>query len=675
MELLLAEYPVKLYLCGDKHKVRVRKENWLLEITMGCSVEEIGSTAVFSVVEMKKDSFSFNAEWKKICYQWQPFTALNDLFRRNQTEVITKVHPISPKEIFIGRNREIDEIKRRLEDNHKIILLYGLEGIGKTELCRRICQQYLSESSKIKKIGWIAYRNTIKDSFWRQFPVIEEKGEPKESSASLQFASPQPGDGEITNKESYWSAVKKYISKQEQQDLLLILDNANEITDSEMLSLKQLDCRLILTSRKRLENVNCINVTHLEREECLELYHIHSGKRTEDRTADDAAIEHIISLISGHTLLIELLAKLQIAAGITSEELYQRLKKEGFDLSDMTEDISFLHNTEMDSQEVCNSRITEHIKKILNISEISQNQEKMQIMQFFALLLPGCAITMQTAKKWLNLQNLNIINALVADGWLERSTQNNIPVLTMHPLIYIGICDMLPQNEELETLWVKNAAGDVMIKEKEAPADKINILLPAEALINNVHIRNREYIELMGSFGGIYIANGEYQNALNFYENVLKIEKEILDNRDICIAKTFNTFGAIYDGQVKYNEALEWLKKGAEMHREILGDAHMDTAVSYSNVASMYVKLNMLDEANKWIEQAFGMLKLLPDQKDSSNAAIIYATKGNCCLKEGNLDTAKAYFKKAIEIRKNTVGDNHSITMGLYANIAAIYHA
>lgn len=80
-----------------------------------------------------------------------------------------------------------------------------------------------------------------KDSFWRQFPVIEEKGEPKESSASLQSASPQPGDGEITNKESYWSAVKKYISKQEQQDLLLIIDNANEITDSEMLVLKQLD--------------------------------------------------------------------------------------------------------------------------------------------------------------------------------------------------------------------------------------------------------------------------------------------------------------------------------------------------------------------------------------------------------------------------------------------------
>lgn len=75
---------------------------------------------------------------------------------------------------------------------------------------------------------------------------------------------------------------------------------------------------------------------------------------------------------------------------------------------------------------------------------------------------------------------------------------------------------MLPQNEELETLWVKNAAEDVMIKEKEAPAEKINILLPAEALINNVHIRNREYIELMGSFGGIYIANGEYQNALIF---------------------------------------------------------------------------------------------------------------------------------------------------------------
>lgn len=510
----------------------------------------------------------------------------------------------------------------------------------------------------------------MKDSFWRQFPVIEAKKEELKELSDSQ----QPGYGELTDAEFYWSAVEKYISQQG-QDLLLIIDNANETTDLEMLLLKQLDCKIILTSRKRLESVDCINVTHLEREECLELYHIHSGDKTEDHTADNAAIENIISLISGHTLLIELLAKLQFAAGITSEDLYLKLKKEGFDLSDMTESISYLYNTEMNSQEPCNSRITEHIKKILNISEISQNQEKMQIMQFFSLLLPGCVITMQTAKKWLNLQNLNTINALVDDGWLNRSTQNNIPVLTMHPLIYIGICDMLTQNEALETLWVKNAAKDVEIKENETAANKINVLVPAEALINNAHIRNREYIELMGSFGGIYIANGEYQNALNFYEKVLKMEEDILDSQDIYIAKTFNTFGVIYDGLVKYNEALEWLKKGAEMHREILGDAHIDTAVSYSNVASMYFKLNMLEEANKWIVQAFAMLELLPDQKYSSNAAIIYAAKGICCLKEGNPDTSTAYFKKAIEILQNTVVENHPTAMGLYANIAAIYHA
>lgn len=684
VENLLREYPVKLYLCGDTHKTWVRWENQHTEITMGCSVEEAGSEAVFSVGRMDNGIPSVEAyEWKASVSSWQPFTAFNEYFAGNKPRVITRMHPLSPGRHFIGRDNKLAEIKESINDN-KITLLYGMGGIGKTEICRLLFQQYQTTDNTVKQLGWVFYQNNVKDTFWKQFPEIEAgnkhlfKTEDEIDTTKSPFRKTkdnqphfsQTKHEKLMDTETYWTATMRYINKPE-QNILLVIDNANDITNAEIMLLEQLNCKMLLTSRKAMDTVKCIEVAHLDPENCQIIYRTYSH----DHAASDEIIQNIISLAGEHTLLIELLAKLQYAAGLSAERLYQRLKEEHFDLSNISENISYLHNPEIHPDELWDKQITEHIEKLFNISEINQSPEKMQILQFFSLILPGQIVTIRNVKHWLDLPNLNTLNALVDGGWLNRSNQNGDPVLTIHPLVYIGICHMTPPDEHRETMWVKNVAKDLLIKEDETALDKMDMLLVAEALKNNVHIRNIEYLELFGYISTVYLSNGEYQTALEYFKELLEMESDILGKEHSYIAKTYNSIGAVYDGMVEYDNALEWFKKGAAMHEAISGSSHLDTAVSYSNVASVYFKLKNLSESRIWIKKAMDILDSYPNSEDSQEKATIYTAKGNVCLLEGRLDDSIDWFKKALEIQKKISGEDHPTTMTVYNNIGLIYHA
>lgn len=666
VENLLREYPVKLYLCGDTHKPWVRWENHHIEITMGCSVEEGGSEAVFSIGRMENDIPSVEAyEWKASVSSWQPFTAFNEYFAGNKPRMITKIHPLFSGRHSIGRDNKLAEIKRAIDDN-KILLLYGMGGIGKTEICRLLFEQYQTTDNTVKQLGWVFYQNNVKDTFWKQFPEIEAK---KDVHGEYSIF-PNPEYGELADAEAYWSAAIKYINKPE-QDILLVIDNANDITNSDLMLLEQLNCKMILTSRKAMDRVKCIEVDRLDPESCRIIYRTYSH----DYAASDEIIQNIISLADGHTLLIELLAKLQRAAGLGAEQLYRRLKEEHFDLSNLSENISYLHNPEIHPDELWDKQITEHIEKLFNISEISQSPEKMQILRFFSLISPGYIITMQTVKKWMDLPNMNMVNALVDGGWLNRSDQNGIPALTMHPLVYIGICHMVVPDETQETIWVKNAAADILIKGNETALDKTDILPVAEALWNNAHIRNMEYLELFGYISAVYLFNGEYKTALEYFKKLLEMELDILDEEHPYIAKTYNSIGMAYDGLVEYESALEWFKKGAAMHEATLGSSHLDTAVSYSNIASVYFKLYNLSESRIWIKKAMDILDSYPNSEDSQEKATIYTAKGNVCLLEERVGDSIDWFKKALEIQKKISGEDHPTPMTVYNNIGLIYHA
>ncbi len=71
---------------------------------------------------------------------------------------------------FIGREEDLQELDARLKAKNQVLLVNGLGGIGKTEVCRNY---FWANTNKFEKLGWIDYLGNLKESFTNQFQIKE----------------------------------------------------------------------------------------------------------------------------------------------------------------------------------------------------------------------------------------------------------------------------------------------------------------------------------------------------------------------------------------------------------------------------------------------------------------------------------------------------------------------
>ncbi|CAF4713474.1 unnamed protein product, partial [Rotaria socialis] len=54
---------------------------------------------------------------------------------------------------------------------------------------------------------------------------------------------------------------------------------------------------------------------------------------------------------------------------------------------------------------------------------------------------------------------------------------------------------------------------------------------------------------------------GEYQQAVTFYEKSLEIKRKTLPEDDVSLAPTYGNIGLVYDNMGEYSKALEYYEK------------------------------------------------------------------------------------------------------------------
>ena len=221
--------------------------------------------------------------------------------------VVTDSRPLHPTDFFRGRDMLLDEIKNRLTGTAKLLLLNGMGGIGKTEICRKLFHEAINlKIPEVSKTGWLTYSGSIEQTVYARFPEIQN---PSEKAAD------------------YLLQAEQYINSLG-STLLLFVDNTNDMTEKETAWLLKLGCKVLLTSRRRnAERLQALEIGKLKTEDCRILYRQHLSLQafngdsdsiygidyTEDSSPDEN-LDAIIELADRHTLAIELLAKTQKAA-------------------------------------------------------------------------------------------------------------------------------------------------------------------------------------------------------------------------------------------------------------------------------------------------------------------------------------------------------------------------
>lgn len=657
IEKFLEGYPVKLYLCGDAHESWKRQVNNCMEITMGCLTQGNDIQTVFSVGELNGERYSIEAhEWDARVDEWGEYSQFNKKLRQWQLRipsskfplagVITKEHPVSPSAYFLGRKTKLHDIEQAMTKKSRMVLLYGIGGIGKTELCRQLVENYtvFTGTNIVKKIGWITYQDTLKNSVYEQFSEIQ-----------------------ADDIEAYWTRTKQYISSQG-ADLLLIVDNANEITQQEISVLSGLGCKVILTSRGKRDRMENIEVEQMSEEDCCKLYRFHSKNETDSK--ED--IYKIINLAARHTLSVELLAKTQQNAAISAGEMLESLQKTGFNLSEILEEIFYIHDPERKKDEIWEKRFIEHMAKIFDISELRGIPEELRILRLFSLLASSTAVPVKTIKEWLELNHLNDINSIIRKGWLTRFDYKGICSVVMHPVVSSVVRYVARPDDDLAEVLIRHIADDLNIGEREIFVEKLDKIPHAEAIIKYIDIESENYARLLHNTASIYYAQGEYGKAHEWYEKALEIREIMLEKDHPDTATTYNNIAGVYYVQGEYRKAHEWYQKVLEIRETVLGKDHPDTATTYNNIALIYSVQGRYGKALEWQQKALEIRETILG-KDHPDTATIYNNIALVYCIQGKYEKALEWFQKTLEIREKVLGKEHPSTATTYNSIAGVY--
>lgn len=192
-------------------------------------------------------------------------------------------------DVFLGREKDIEEIHNRLwQDKSLLLLMNGEGGIGKTTLASKY---YLEYERQYNHLIWIYADNGIKSALYSLIPSLGLKWETNVSE------------------EQKWQELLLALHNLPKPSLL-ILDNANQAEDLERnyTTLKTLDnLHILLTTRAgKMGDAPVFKIIPLDEGTCIDLFNKHYPQFDVSETG---LLKEILKAVGYNTLVVEVLSK------------------------------------------------------------------------------------------------------------------------------------------------------------------------------------------------------------------------------------------------------------------------------------------------------------------------------------------------------------------------------
>ncbi|MBE9229717.1 tetratricopeptide repeat protein [Phormidium sp. LEGE 05292] len=174
--------------------------------------------------------------------------------------------------------------------------------------------------------------------------------------------------------------------------------------------------------------------------------------------------------------------------------------------------------------------------------------------------------------------------------------------------------------------------------------DLTNSLIAAQATITPVleisTVRQGE-ASVLHNFGSVYYDLGQYNKALDFYQQSLKISKALDDKA--AQGRSLNNLGLVYKAQQQYSKALEFYQQALTARREA-GDISGEAA-TLNNMGLVYNQIGQPSQGVELLQQALTIFQKLED----------IANKANTFDSLGTLYTALGQYTQAHEAYHNAL--------------------
>lgn len=573
---------------------------------------------------------------------------------------------------FVGREEELGELHTMLEENSKVFL-YGIAGIGKSEMAKAYAKQY-------KKY----YTNIL---------YVKYTGDLHQSVTDMDFTDDLPEDSE----EERFRKHNRFL-RSLKDDTLLIIDNFNVIAtqDSFLSIMLKYRCRILFTTRSKFDGYCILQLKEIrELSSLFQLASAFYSEAEEHRTL----IEEIIQTVHRHTFAVELAAKLLENGILPPKQLLEKLREEKASLEN-EDKISAIKDGQ-------NSKATyyNHIHTLFSLYSISQEQQ--DIMRDLCFLPPS-GISARIFADWLGLTTLNDINDLIETGFVQANTRHTI---SLHPIIQeIALSETRPSITSCHTLLdslqkiclmhgtevsyykklFQTVENVIHLIEKDNIPKYLLFLEDTFPYMEKYHYQNgmkeiiRELKQLLkGNNHGTSSDRAillDYQATMETKpEKALKLEKEALAQiKEITkanahlVSNLHANLGGLYRMNGQAELAKEHMQKGIILLEQYQLLYTNDSIPQINNYAALLTEMQEPERAMSALQKLAQIIK-----DHNSDHCLDYAqvqeSMGNICLITANLSQAKIHFKKAMKIYEDIWADEPELIEEKYQEIQELY--
>ena len=561
---------------------------------------------------------------------------------------LTKYYDFFTKPYFTGREEEIQNLKERIAGPVSHISLYGIGGIGKTEILKKLYQYYSTCSTEhiptgIERIAYFSYKGSM------DLSVIEQ----------LKYSLPVSNADKIS---CAWKSLEEICSK---KNTLIFVDNVDKTPDEDgsLCKLKRLNATVILSTRVRdYAEFEQIEIREMGYEENRKIFtEILRKSGIDIREEEEHVLKILITdLVRNHTATNIFIANTVADCGYTIPEIFDLLVKFGFNIPEEAE----------------NTEISIEISKLFPVVHISEKEKN--LLEAFSLM-PNIPIERNKCEKWFlpdagAEKKEQLFMRLYKKGWLEKSGHQYL----MHPIIGAAVRYNEKISDTDHVNLLQSLFGELDWDEASPLYHKDHSLACAMSIFS--YFDTLEVVIPLGySIGKILDAYGDYENALSYFsvafEGLKKVkelepENPVVNTIDtiiscmssclICLGKTKEVLDLVEDSRSMMSESGRItlinnlvIMLSREAQKTVPPDA------SILEIAMYLIKIDIqASEANG---------------KGNEHLINALSTYVKLLTMQGKVEETGSIIKRIFSLREELYPENH-IKMGYgYAQMAAYF--
>ena len=577
------------------------------------------------------------------------FSPVSGKDRYTETYLLMSSPSAIVKPFFCGRDKDLEAINELFTSGNRVVFLYGIGGIGKTEIARQYARKY---HDRYDVIVHAFYENSIKD-----LVIADTPFETKPTLPRLSFNGAEETD------DAYFKRKLDVIKKASDERTLLVIDNFNTENDEYLDELINGRYRLLFTTQYDYsQNYPSLKIGEIsDMEDLIDIFmHNYQGYAVDKY---DPALTELIRSVNCHTFTIVLLAHHMENSGQSAEEMLEALNKEGI--------VSLSGNTDEAYQ---------NLVRMFRVFEFSEEEQR--VLQLLSLL-PLSGTPPMVFKGWADLSDTSILLRLERRGWISRNEGG----IALHPVVQKVVRHVLPADPKQIRSFLDHTT-DALANEKSwhySLSRKQQYVSIARSILSSLNGINEDTVRFCHSaavmfglsgypeqavslgkeiyqyrlenegpeafetgrmaymIGWNYMYSPQLENALENAENWLGKAYEILHQEDMdttdkkamyCgLLENLSKAGSAGYEQTKneqyLKEAKDYALQAVSLSRQWLSDykaSRKSPAGNLLRLSDIYMTEEEYGKAEALIDEAYGMLSSIYSDHDHKDPDILRAT-------------------------------------------------